>query len=59
MNPRLRFLNPALIGAVGVVLLRSSPHGDAAFSRLLLSTWIGAVPTTPGLKMALLGTGKP
>lgn len=28
---------------------------DAAFARLLLSTWIGAVPTTEDLKTALLG----
>lgn len=30
----------------------------ADFARLLLSTWIGEVPTTPALKKALLGQGK-
>ena len=43
----------------GVELLRNDkslgivPGGD--FARLLLSTWIGEVPTTPALKKALLG----
>jgi hypothetical protein len=43
----------------GVELLRNDKSlgvvqgGD--FSRLLLSTWIGEVPTTPALKKALLG----
>lgn len=48
-----------LFRADGVELLRNEkslgviPGGD--FARLLLSTWIGEVPTTPALKKALLG----
>jgi hypothetical protein len=48
-----------LFRADGVELLRNDkslgviPGGD--FARLLLSTWIGEVPTTPALKKALLG----
>jgi hypothetical protein len=48
-----------LFRADGVELLRNDKSlgivrgGD--FARLLLSTWIGEVPTTPALKKALLG----
>lgn len=48
-----------LFRADGVELLSNNkslgvvPGGD--FARVLLSTWIGAVPTTPALKKALLG----
>jgi len=43
----------------GVELLRNDKSlgkvEGAGFARLLLSTWIGEVPTTPALKKALLG----
>ena len=39
----------------GKVLGRVAGGG---FARLLLSTWIGAMPTTPELKSALLGSSK-
>ena len=48
-----------LFRADGVEMFRNDkslgvvPGGD--FARLLLSTWIGNVPTTPALKKALLG----
>jgi hypothetical protein len=48
-----------LFRADGVELLRNDKSlgviQGAEFARLLLSTWIGAEPTTPALKKALLG----
>lgn len=48
-----------IFSATGVEMLANGrPLGrveGAAFARLLLSTWIGAAPTAPELKAALLG----
>jgi hypothetical protein len=48
-----------LFRADGVELLRNGKSlgtvRGAEFARLLLATWIGAAPTTPELKQALLG----